>query len=150
MKKKPNIVEKAPKEKSQYLGVPNQQETEMPSSDASGSSTPKASSEFRSLKQALKKPFVSLSQKGTASLSVENLSLPVVKSGWLSKQGGVVKSWNSRWFVLRGSTLFYYAGEDEIKQLGIISLEGNKIEIQDAAYGKYLFQIVPGKLLTFV
>eukprot|EP00058_Branchiostoma_floridae_P016407 XP_002601895.1 hypothetical protein BRAFLDRAFT_86373 [Branchiostoma floridae] len=39
----------------------------------------------------------------------------VLHSGWLRKQGGVVKTWQRRWFVLRGDQLFYYTKEDESK-----------------------------------
>ena len=32
----------------------------------------------------------------------------VEMSGYLKKQGGVIKTWNERWFVLKGSALHYY------------------------------------------
>jgi hypothetical protein len=28
--------------------------------------------------------------------------------GWLHKQGDKYKTWNKRWFVLKGSNLFYF------------------------------------------
>lgn len=41
----------------------------------------------------------------------------VLRRGWLRKQGGFVKTWHSRWFVLRGEQLYYYKDEDESKAL---------------------------------
>lgn len=41
----------------------------------------------------------------------------VIKCGWLRKQGGFVKTWHSRWFVLRGDQLYYYKDEEETKSL---------------------------------
>uniref|UniRef100_A0A673HB64 PH domain-containing protein n=1 Tax=Sinocyclocheilus rhinocerous TaxID=307959 RepID=A0A673HB64_9TELE len=39
----------------------------------------------------------------------------VLRCGWLRKQGGFVKTWHTRWFVLRGDQLYYYKDEDETK-----------------------------------
>lgn len=45
-------------------------------------------------------------------------SQPTVRRrGWLRKQGGFVKTWHTRWFVLRGDQLHYYKDEDETKAL---------------------------------
>lgn len=41
----------------------------------------------------------------------------VIRCGWLRKQGGFVKTWHSRWFVLRGEQLYYYKDEEETKAL---------------------------------
>lgn len=30
--------------------------------------------------------------------------------GWLHKQGDKYKTWNKRWFVLKGPNLFYFKG----------------------------------------
>ena len=39
------------------------------------------------------------------------MSSSIVKMGWLIKEGGVVKSWKKRWFILDGETglLTYYS-----------------------------------------
>lgn len=70
------------------------------------------------------------------------------KCGWLRKQGGMVKSWHRRWFVLNGDYLFYFAKEDDVRPLGMICLPGNKI-IQHQANpeepDKFLFELMPGK-----
>ncbi|KAK2115969.1 hypothetical protein P7K49_006595 [Saguinus oedipus] len=40
-----------------------------------------------------------------------------IKCGWLRKQGGFVKTWHTRWFVLKGDQLYYFKDEDETKPL---------------------------------
>eukprot|EP00070_Physeter_catodon_P003041 XP_007106362.1 rho GTPase-activating protein 24-like [Physeter catodon] len=40
-----------------------------------------------------------------------------MKCGWLRKQGGFVKTWHTRWFVLKGDQLYYFKDEDETKPL---------------------------------
>ncbi|XP_027881396.1 rho GTPase-activating protein 24 isoform X2 [Xiphophorus couchianus] len=71
----------------------------------------------------------------------------VIRCGWLRKQGGFVKTWHSRWFVLRGELLYYYKDEEEIKPLGVISLPGNKVSEHPTngdEGGKFLFEVIPG------
>ncbi|XP_077478198.1 rho GTPase-activating protein 24 isoform X2 [Stigmatopora argus] len=71
----------------------------------------------------------------------------VIRCGWLRKQGGFVKTWHSRWFVLRGDQLIYYKDEDESKSLGAIFLPGNKVIEHPSSgdeAGKYLFEVIPG------
>jgi hypothetical protein len=70
-----------------------------------------------------------------------------VKSGWLKKQGGVVKSWHKRWFTLKGDSLYYFQSEDESKSpVGSIFLPGNRVvEISPSEPEKFLFEIVPGR-----
>lgn len=71
----------------------------------------------------------------------------VVRCGWLRKQGGFVKTWHSRWFVLRGDQLYYYKDEEETKALGTIFLPGNKVSEHPSSGedgGKFLFEVIPG------
>ncbi|XP_078258100.1 rho GTPase-activating protein 24 isoform X2 [Rhinoraja longicauda] len=71
----------------------------------------------------------------------------VIKCGWLRKQGGFVKTWHTRWFVLKGDQLHYYKDEDENRPLGTIFLPGNNVT-EHSTNGdesrKFLFEIVPG------
>ncbi|XP_004347791.2 hypothetical protein CAOG_03966 [Capsaspora owczarzaki ATCC 30864] len=61
----------------------------------------------------------SLSQPaGVASI----LAAPIVHEGYLTKQGGSVKTWKKRWFVLRGNAILYYRTQDAKTPLGIINL----------------------------
>ncbi|XP_068190336.1 rho GTPase-activating protein 24 isoform X3 [Antennarius striatus] len=71
----------------------------------------------------------------------------VVRCGWLRKQGGFVKTWHSRWFVLRGDQLLYYKDEEETKTLGTIFLPGNRVSEHPTSGedgGKFLFEVIPG------
>ncbi|XP_057584021.1 rho GTPase-activating protein 24 isoform X1 [Hippopotamus amphibius kiboko] len=70
-----------------------------------------------------------------------------LKCGWLRKQGGFVKTWHTRWFVLKGDQLYYFKDEDETKPLGTIFLPGNKVvehPCNEESPGKFLFEVVPG------
>uniref|UniRef100_A0A674P8M5 Rho GTPase-activating protein 24 n=1 Tax=Takifugu rubripes TaxID=31033 RepID=A0A674P8M5_TAKRU len=71
----------------------------------------------------------------------------VIRCGWLRKQGGFVKTWHSRWFVLRGDQLHYYKAEEETKPLGTIFLPGNRVSEHSSTGedgGKFLFEVIPG------
>ncbi|CAH2301672.1 rho GTPase-activating 24 isoform X1, partial [Pelobates cultripes] len=70
-----------------------------------------------------------------------------IKCGWLRKQGGFVKTWHTRWFVLKGDQLYYFKDEDEIKPLGTIFLPGNRVvehPCNEDSPGKFLFEVVAG------
>ncbi|XP_070545263.1 rho GTPase-activating protein 24-like [Ptychodera flava] len=72
----------------------------------------------------------------------------VIHSGWLKKQGGMVKNWQKRWFILVGQEMKYFTKEDENKQMGSIYLPGNKVNVHQFnpdEPSKYLFEIVPGE-----
>lgn len=63
---------------------------------------------------------------------------PVDLEGWLNKRGEVNKSWQRRWFVLKGNLLFYFERKGDREPLGMIILEGctvgkwlKSVEFQD-------------------
>ncbi|XP_019408415.1 PREDICTED: rho GTPase-activating protein 24 isoform X1 [Crocodylus porosus] len=71
----------------------------------------------------------------------------VIKCGWLRKQGGFVKTWHTRWFVLKRDQLYYFKDEDETKPLGTIFLPGNRViehACNEESPGKFLFEVIPG------
>ncbi|XP_076826160.1 uncharacterized protein LOC143473090 isoform X2 [Clavelina lepadiformis] len=70
-----------------------------------------------------------------------------LKSGYLRKQGGMIKTWNERWFVLKGDQLHYYK-EKEGKLIASIFLPGNHVvmhPVRTNDSNKYVFEIFPGK-----
>uniref|UniRef100_A0A8C9YMR0 Rho GTPase-activating protein 24 n=1 Tax=Sander lucioperca TaxID=283035 RepID=A0A8C9YMR0_SANLU len=85
---------------------------------------------------------------GQHSTEIQRQGRPaVIRCGWLRKQGGFVKTWHSRWFVLRGDQLHYYKDEEETKALGAIFLPGNKVTEHPTSGdegGKFLFEVIPG------
>ncbi|KAI8380703.1 hypothetical protein BD560DRAFT_346975 [Blakeslea trispora] len=62
--------------------------------------------------------------------------------GWLYKQGDKYKTWNKRWFVLKGSNLFYFKSPKvyAVRMKGIINLRGYRIEVDETIHpGYYCF-----------
>jgi len=57
------------------------------------------------------------------------------KSGFLTKEGGRIRSWKRRWFVLESGCIRYYKDKTDRKVLGEIQLEGPCAVISPAATG---------------
>ncbi|XP_069557749.1 rho GTPase-activating protein 25 [Brachyistius frenatus] len=70
-----------------------------------------------------------------------------LKAGWLKKQQrSLVKNWQHRYFVLRGSTLTYHKDDKETTVQGVIQLRFSKVnELPSTSddSGKCLFEIIP-------
>ncbi|XP_078106217.1 rho GTPase-activating protein 25 [Sander vitreus] len=70
-----------------------------------------------------------------------------LKAGWLKKQQrSLVKNWQQRYFVLRGTTLTYYKDDKENTVQGVIQLRFSKVNElppNPDDPGKYLFEIIP-------
>lgn len=80
-----------------------------------------------------------------------------MKSGWLRKQGGIVKSWHRRYFIMKGDYLYYYTTDDDYitgkQPLGNIFLPGNhvaEIPYTPADSEKFQFEIQTGLYLLLV
>lgn len=72
------------------------------------------------------------------------------KEGWLHKQSDKYKTWNRRWFVLKGPNLFYFKSPRDVRMKGIINLRGYKISIdEDIHPGKYCFKAKHERERTF-
>ena len=68
-------------------------------------------------------------------------ALYVIKEGWLTKQGGVFKTWKRRWFTLIGRGLSYYK-EQGVQEKGKIELAENvTVELAPEAKKKNAFKI---------
>lgn len=57
-------------------------------------------------------------------ISVASLS-PADKDGFLTKQGGSIKTWRRRWFVLKNKKLVYFKSKQDNEATGIIELEAD-------------------------
>uniref|UniRef100_A0A182KFK7 PH domain-containing protein n=1 Tax=Anopheles christyi TaxID=43041 RepID=A0A182KFK7_9DIPT len=66
---------------------------------------------------------------------------PVDLEGWLNKRGELNKSWQRRWFVLKGNLLFYFEKRTDKEPLGMIILEGCTVELAEESE-QYCFQII--------
>ncbi|XP_053180698.1 rho GTPase-activating protein 25 isoform X1 [Scomber japonicus] len=70
-----------------------------------------------------------------------------LKAGWLKKQQrSLVKNWQQRYFVLRGSTLTYHKDDKETTVQGVIQLRFSKVNElppNPDDPGKHLFEIIP-------
>lgn len=62
----------------------------------------------------------SLRERVRADVQYDNAEL----SGWLTKQGGGVKSWKRRWCVLKDGFISYFKEAEDTTPLGAIPLEG--------------------------
>ncbi|CEP17308.1 hypothetical protein [Parasitella parasitica] len=70
--------------------------------------------------------------------------------GWLHKQSDKYKTWNKRWFVLKGPNLFYFKSPKDVRMKGIINLRGYKIVVDETIHaGKYCFKAQHERERTF-
>ena len=63
------------------------------------------------------------------------------KEGWLYKKGEVNRSFQKRWFVLKGNLLFYFDKPGDKEPNGVIILEGYTVELVETAVEGFTFQI---------
>eukprot|EP00005_Dracoamoeba_jomungandri_P004624 CAMPEP_0174258780 /NCGR_PEP_ID=MMETSP0439-20130205/7719_1 /TAXON_ID=0 /ORGANISM="Stereomyxa ramosa, Strain Chinc5" /LENGTH=647 /DNA_ID=CAMNT_0015342415 /DNA_START=26 /DNA_END=1969 /DNA_ORIENTATION=+ len=55
--------------------------------------------------------------------------------GYLIKQGHFIKNWKARYFILKGSVLFYFKSKEELfSPLGVVQLEGAIVSPIDEAF----------------
>lgn len=56
-------------------------------------------------------------------ISFKKLYSEIIKEGWLTKEGHIVKSWKVRWFILSKDTLLYFKTIKNLrKPLGTIKM----------------------------
>jgi len=61
------------------------------------------------------------------------------KKGWLTKQGGRIKTWKKRWFVLSGFNLLYFKDPTDPDPCGIIPLESLEVKKYTESKRKNVF-----------
>ncbi|KAL4238975.1 Pleckstrin y domain-containing H member 2 [Mactra antiquata] len=67
------------------------------------------------------------------------------KCGYLSKLGGKVKTWKKRWFVLRGSELFYYKSQHDMLKKPQGCIKFNDQTKISRTHGELTFEIIHNK-----
>ncbi|KAF2068090.1 hypothetical protein CYY_010584, partial [Polysphondylium violaceum] len=85
-------------------------------------------------------------------VSVSQLA-PSDREGWLTKQGGSIRTWRRRWFVLKGKKLFYFKNKSDIEATGLIELEANSIVKEEKDRDKkkkYMFTVATFKRTFFI
>ncbi|KAF9578777.1 polar growth protein, partial [Lunasporangiospora selenospora] len=71
-------------------------------------------------------------------------------AGWLKKRGDTYRTWKSRWFMLKGVTLYYMNSPKDNASKDYINLVGYKIIQDENIYaGKYCFKAVHEDLRNF-
>ncbi|KAF9907796.1 polar growth protein [Linnemannia zychae] len=71
-------------------------------------------------------------------------------AGWLKKRGDTYRTWKSRWFMLKGVTLYYMNSPKDNASKDYINLIGYKIIQDENIYaGKYCFKAVHDDLRNF-
>ncbi|KAF9934966.1 polar growth protein [Linnemannia zychae] len=71
-------------------------------------------------------------------------------AGWLKKRGDTYRTWKSRWFMLKGVTLYYMNSPKDNCSKDYINLIGYKIIQDENIYaGKYCFKAVHDELRNF-
>ncbi|KAI8340337.1 hypothetical protein BC941DRAFT_393443 [Chlamydoabsidia padenii] len=70
--------------------------------------------------------------------------------GWLNKRSDKYKTWNKRWFVLKGTNLFYFKSPKDVRMKGIINLRGYRMVVDESIYSnKYCFKAQHEQERTF-
>ncbi|ORX54021.1 PH-domain-containing protein [Hesseltinella vesiculosa] len=70
--------------------------------------------------------------------------------GWLHKQSDRYKTWNKRWFVLKGNNLFYFKSPKDVRVKGIINLRGYRVIVDETIHSnKYCFKTQHDQERTF-
>jgi cytohesin len=63
----------------------------------------------------------------------------VSRKGYLTKQGGRIKTWKKRWFVVSDGCLYYFKAPGDKEPLGIIPLEN--VDVRESKKKKYCFEL---------
>jgi hypothetical protein len=75
---------------------------------------------------------------------------PPDKDGYLTKQGGAIKTWKKRYFILKEKTLYYYKSPKDVVFTGKLELEANSIVREEAQKRKTMFSITTAKRVYYM
>lgn len=107
-------------------------------------------------RQPLRKQKTSAFQEGLRNVSVKDALKTADFSGWMSKKGsGTVSTWRTRFFILEGTRLSYFANTTDTKERGLIDVTGYRVVpareddkfvslfAATAGKGRYCFKLLP-------
>ncbi|KAI8339971.1 hypothetical protein BC941DRAFT_500569 [Chlamydoabsidia padenii] len=84
------------------------------------------------------------------SIDIQDDQVAPDMEGWLYKQGDRYKTWNKRWFVLKGSNLFYFKSPKDVRMKGLINLRGYRMVCDETiCVGQYSFKAQHERERTF-
>jgi len=73
-----------------------------------------------------------------------------VATGWMTKQGGAIKTWKRRWFLFKDLVLFYYRSPKDKVPLGRIPILGYMVEKVENIKKPFAFKLEhPGACRTW-
>lgn len=88
---------------------------------------------------------MSKDKKFEKPVSVKDLGTPE-KDGFLTKQGGSIKTWKKRYFLLKGDTLYYFKTKNDTVQTGEIKLTRESVANEEPKKGgKFYFSITTAR-----
>lgn len=70
-----------------------------------------------------------INDKNLVTFALSNT--PVDREGWLMKRGEVNRSFQKRWFLLKGNLLFYFEKKTDREPVGVVILEGCTVELAE-------------------
>eukprot|EP01124_Arcella_intermedia_P020313 TRINITY_DN2779_c0_g1_i6.p1 TRINITY_DN2779_c0_g1~~TRINITY_DN2779_c0_g1_i6.p1 ORF type:complete len:480 (+),score=120.13 TRINITY_DN2779_c0_g1_i6:137-1576(+) len=71
---------------------------------------------------------------------MDNWSSPD-KEGELKKQGHVVKSWKTRWFILKNTNLYYFKKKGDVKPIDLVPLSGATVCVDSKMKREHTFEL---------
>jgi len=86
----------------------------------------------------------------TLRVSVASLN-PADKEGFLTKQGGSIKTWKRRWFVLKAKKLFYFKTRNDLEATGVIELETDSfVKDEKDKKKRFMFSVGTSRRVFFI
>eukprot|EP01115_Flamella_aegyptia_P012516 TRINITY_DN62681_c0_g1_i1.p1 TRINITY_DN62681_c0_g1~~TRINITY_DN62681_c0_g1_i1.p1 ORF type:complete len:461 (-),score=166.48 TRINITY_DN62681_c0_g1_i1:165-1547(-) len=86
---------------------------------------------------------------GNINIPAQSL-LPPDKDGYLTKQGGTIKTWKKRYFILKDKTLFYYKTPKDQVFTGRLELEATSLVKEEPQKKKTMFSITTAKRIYYM
>jgi len=82
-------------------------------------------------------------------ISVASLN-PADKEGFLTKQGGAIRTWKERWFVLKGKKLVYFKSRNDLEAKGIIELEPDSQVKDEKDKKRFMFTVSTSRRIFYI